>query len=113
MIPGLPVILSCPHCGQYAKKRTLNSWNNFGSQLWSDGKKTSPMMPEFPSLVLCKKCDQFYWVKKELQVEVVHNQRELDEKWGDVDYVKFPSFNQHFKALESISAERYIRMQIW
>lgn len=113
MIPGPTIIISCPHCGQYAKKRTIISGNTFGSQLWSDGKKISPMLPEFPSLVLCKKCDQFYWVKEDRKVEEVHDHRELDMKWGDIDYVEFPSFHQYFKALETIAAERYIRMKIW
>jgi hypothetical protein len=113
MIPGPAIILSCPNCGQYAKKRTIISGNTFGSQLWSDGKKISPMMPDFPSLVLCKKCDQFYWVRKELQVEEVRDHRELETKYRDIDYVEFPTFHQYFKVLETIPAERYIRLKIW
>jgi hypothetical protein len=113
MIPGPTIIISCPHCGQYAKKRTIISGNTFGSQLWSDGKKISPMMADFPSLVLCKKCDQFFWVKEAKTVEEVHGHRELEEKWGNVDYVEFPSFHQYFKALETITAERFIRLKIW
>jgi hypothetical protein len=113
MIPGPTIILSCPFCGQYAKKRTIISGNTSGSQLWSDGKKISPMMPDFPSLVLCKKCDQFYWVRKELQVEEVRDYREFETRNRDIEYVEFPSFHQYFKALETINAERYIRMKIW
>jgi len=113
MIPGLPIIISCPHCGQFAKKRTIISGNTFGSQLWSDGKKISPSLPEFPSLALCKKCDQFFWVKEAKKVEEIHDHRELETKYGDIDYVEFLSFHQYFKALETITAKRYIRLKIW
>jgi hypothetical protein len=113
MILGPTIIISCPHCGQFAKKRTLISGNTIGSQLWSDGKKISPMLPEFPSLVLCKKCDRFFWVKEAKTVEEVNDHRELDTKYGDIDFVEFPSFRQYFKALETITAEKYIRLKIW
>ena len=113
MIPGPTIIISCPHCGQFAKKRTIISGNTFGSQLWSDGKKISPMLPEFPNLAICKTCDQFFWVKEAEEIERLDEYKHPDKKWEVVDYVESPSFHQYFKALETISAERYIRMKIW
>jgi len=77
MIPGPTIIISCPHCGQYAKKRTLNSFNTFSAQLWSDAGQIAPMKPESPSLVLCKKCDQFYWLKYARKVAEINNSAEL------------------------------------
>jgi hypothetical protein len=112
MIPGPPIIISCPHCGRYAKKQTLVSANTFGAKIWSDGKRIAPNLPESPSLVQCKKCDQFYWVKDAKEVGVSNNYRELDDKWGNVDYVKFPTFYQYIKALETIPDEKYIRLNI-
>lgn len=46
MLPGPTIIIACPLCGQYAKKRTIISGNTFGAKLWSDGKRISPMLPE-------------------------------------------------------------------
>jgi hypothetical protein len=113
MIPGPTIIISCPHCGQLAKNKTLISGNTFGSQLWSDGKKISPMLPEFPILVLCKKCDQFYWVKETKEIERLSENDISDKKWDVIDYLEFPSFHEYFKALETITAEKYIRLKIW
>ena len=120
MLPGRTIIISCPHCGQYVKKRTLISGNTFGAKLWSDGKRIAPMLPEFPSLVLCKKCNHFYWVKETKEVEKVNefvlieaDDQPENEKWKNVDYVEFPTFHQYIKALETISEEKYIRLSIW
>lgn len=113
MIPGPTIIIACPSCGQYAKKKTIISGNTYGAQLWSDGKRIAPMMPEFPSLVLCKKCNQFYWVRDAKKVTEVTNSAELKEKWGDADYVEFPTFHQYFKTLELIPDEIFIRGCIW
>ncbi len=52
------------------------------------------MLPEFPRLVLCKKCNKFYWVEDAKEVEKVNefvlieadNYPEI-EKWKNVDYV--------------------------
>jgi hypothetical protein len=113
MIPGPPIIISCPQCGQYAKKRTLISGNTFGAKLWSDGKKIAPMLPDFPNLVVCSKCDQFYWVKDAKKIAEIKNSAELKEKYSNVEFIEFPTFHQYFKALETIPDEKYIRIRIW
>jgi len=113
MIPGPPIIISCPHCGQYAKKRTLISGNTFGAKLWSDGKKIAPMLPDFPNLVVCSKCNQFYWVKDAKKVAEIKNSAELKEKYSNVDFIEFPTFYQYLKALETIPEEKFIRIRIW
>ena len=113
MIPGPTIIISCPHCGQYAKKRTLISGNTFGAKLWSDGKKIAPMLPDFPNLVVCSKCDQFYSVKNAKKIAEIKNSAELKEKYSNVEFIEFPTFYQYLKALEKIPDERYIRIRIW
>ena len=113
MIPGPTIIISCPHCGQYAKKKTLISGNTFGAELWSDGKRIAPMLPDYPSLVLCRKCEQFYWVKDAKKVDEVNAYEESEKKWKNVEYTDFPTFRQYFKALETISQERFLRINMW
>jgi uncharacterized protein (DUF2225 family) len=113
MIPGPTIIIECPYCGQYAKKRTIISGNTFGAKLWSDGKRITPMLPEFPSLVVCKKCGQFYMVKDAKKVDEVAAFSENNDKWRNIDYIEFPTFHQYFKALGSIKDEKFIRISIW
>ena len=113
MIPGPTIIIACPSCGQYAKKKTLISGNTKDIILWSDGKRIAPYLPEFPSLVVCKKCDRFYWVEDAKEVAEVPRFSELNNKWKDTEYIEFPTFHQYYKALESISDEFYIRVSIW
>ena len=113
MQPGPAIIISCPHCGLHAKKQTLISFNTFGAQLWSDAKQIAPMKPESPSLVLCRKCDQFYWVKDAKKIAEVSNDSELKNKWCEAEFIEFPTFHQYFIALESIDDEKFIRVRIW
>ena len=113
MLSGPTIIISCPLCGRYAKKATIISGNTFGAQLWSDCKRIAPMMPDFPKLTVCKKCDQFFWVKDAKEVETVTDRNDLREKWDDLNYVEFPTFYQYYKALELIPDELFIRVNIW
>jgi hypothetical protein len=113
MLPGPTKIIACPFCGQFAKKETIISANTFRAQLWSDCKSIAPMMPDFPKLTVCKKCDQFFWVKDAKEVETVTDHKELNEKWHDLYYIEFPTFHQYFKALELIPDELFIRAKIW
>jgi hypothetical protein len=110
MKPGPTIIIACPNCGQYAKKKTLLSGNNFGTELWSEGKRVLAILPVFPSLVICKKCNQFYWVKDAKEVESVEYQLTNKGKWKNIKFVEFPAFSQYFKALKTIPEEKYIRI---
>ena len=113
MLQGPTIIISCPHCGQNAKKRTLISGNTFGAEFWSDGKRIAPMLPDFPSLVLCCKCDKFYWVKDAKKVNEINSYEEREDKWKEIEYVDFPTFQEYFRALETIPQERFLRLNIW
>ena len=64
MIPGPEYIYKCPNCGNLLSRGSLMSGNTFGAKLFSDGKRITPMLPEFPNLTKCKKCNRFIWVNK-------------------------------------------------
>jgi hypothetical protein len=113
MLPGPTIIISCPLCGQLAKQETIISGNTFDSQLWSDCKSISPMLPEFPTLTVCKGCNQFFWIKDAKEVETVKDRKELREKWSDINFIEFPTFHQYIRALEVIPDELFIRINIW
>lgn len=113
MISGPTIIISCPHCGHYAKRDTIISGNTFGAEFWSDGKRIAPMLPDFPSLVLCRKCDQFYWVKDAKKVDEINTYGERTDKWLEIEYVDSPTLQEYIRALETIPQERFLRLNIW
>lgn len=113
MIPGFPITISCPHCRYLAYRETVMSRNNLRAKHWSDGKITAPMWPEFPELVLCEKCDNFYWVRQALIVYDFPGEEEAEKKQDKINFLKFPTFFQYFRALDTIPDEHYIRIRIW
>ncbi len=113
MIPGFPITIACPYCEYLALKQTFMSRNTFGVKHWSDGKITAPMYPELPELVLCKKCDKFFWVCKAIWIGSFARNPEPLVKQATIDYIEFPTFHEYFKALGTISDEYFIRKRIW
>lgn len=113
MIPGPILIIPCPKCGSLGKKRTLISGNTLGAKLWSDGKCIAPMLPEYPSFVKCKKCGTFFFIKdNEPQSKFTWSDRGKD-KWPDIDFFEFPTFNEYFEALGKVDDEKYLRLLIF
>ena len=88
------------------------SRNTIGARQWSDGKITAPMYPEFPELVLCKRCDNFFWVRQAF-LGGPFSDHEAETKQERIEYLEFPTFHQYFKALDTINNEKYIRTRIW
>ena len=123
MLPGPTIIIKCPHCGQHAKRRTLLSGNTFGASLWSDFKQIASMLPDFPQIVLCKKCNKFYWVKDAKEIDRIWYRYRAEyggkeKQWADIQYIEFPTIEEYQKSLESgairkRSEEKYVRVQLW
>lgn len=112
MMPGPNMIISCPHCGHPAKKRTYYSWNTFGAVLWSDGKQVAPMKPEIPAFVFCKKCDSLYWIKDATEVCSEENFKSFYPEINAIEFIGFLSFMQYYKAIELIDDKKYIRTEM-
>lgn len=109
MIPGPVYIIPCPVCTFPGKKNSLISGNTFRVELWSDGKKKFPMLPEFPHLVRCRKCKSFFFTREKDAIgQYTWSDQETD-KWPDVDFFDFPSFLEYFEALGTEIDELYIR----
>ncbi len=123
MLPGPTIIIKCPHCGQHAKRETLLSSNTFGASLWSDCKQIAPMHPEFPKIVLCSQCNQFYWVEDAKEVDSIwYKYRtefvEKEKKWAAISFIDFPTYQEYQKSLDSDAIrnrteEIYVRVQLW
>lgn len=54
---GSDIYYKCPKCGAYLYTHSLISGNTFGARFFSDGKMAAPMLPEFPNLTKCRKCE--------------------------------------------------------
>lgn len=110
ILPGPILIIPCPACGFTGKKKALLSGNNFGAELWSDGKQIAPMLPEYPYLVRCKKCRKFFFAEDDNSIdELSWGEYNYVDKWKDVKFFKFPTFRQYIAALGSGLDEKYIR----
>jgi hypothetical protein len=118
MLPGSNYVYQCPKCDQLLSKRSLMSGNTFGSIMYSDGKSVSPMMPEFPRLTKCKKCNTLFWIEKAKEVGTYEWHEKENKKWRNVDEAQFLSIYEYFTALKqkiytSKEEEIFIRIRIW
>lgn len=118
MIPGPTDVFQCPHCKSFLTKGSLISGNNFGARLFSDGKSIAPMMPRFPDLTKCRKCNSIFWLSKLEEVGSYDRGERDNSKWQDAESAKFLDIGDCFRALESGMAEDKeeeisIRQQIW
>lgn len=120
-IPGPNYIYKCPKCSNYLKRGSNVSGNTFGATLYSDGKMIAPMLPEFPDLTKCEKCDTILWLS---DMEKIGTCEEWDNKkckpeWKNASKVEFLGVNDLVRFLELDSVkndkekERIVRQEIW
>jgi hypothetical protein len=116
MIPGADQAYQCPHCGNFLWRRTLTSGNTAGATTFSDGKMVAPMLPKFPDLTKCKKCNSIIWLSDLAEIQ----------NWGSWSsyilgcifgqYVAFLGIEDLFSALAITNdkeKEKFIRIKIW
>jgi tetratricopeptide (TPR) repeat protein len=119
MLPCPDFIYQCPHCGNYLKRGSLMSGNTFGAKLYSDGKQVAPMLPDFPNLTKCKKCNTIFWLSdlKEVgECDWYSENKEVSLEWKSADNAEFLEIKDLCRALEieeNQSAEKNIRIWIW
>jgi hypothetical protein len=115
MIPGPDYIYKCPNCGKYLKIGSLMSGNTCGAKLFSDGKRIAPMLPDFPDLTKCKKCDTIFWLS-DLKEVGIHDWHAKNSKWENADEADFLGIKDLYRALENTKnkeKEIIIRRSIW
>jgi hypothetical protein len=111
-------IYTCPQCGNLIQNKSLMSGNTFDAELYSDGKRIAPMLPEFPNLTDCKKCRNIFWLSKTKKIGEYSWGDEPNQLWENADYAEFLSVHNYFKAIKANIAENrheelYIRKRIW
>lgn len=114
MLPGPNLVYKCPKCGNLLKKGSLMSGNTFGAKIFSDGKRIAPMLPDFPDITKCKRCNAIFWLSKLKVVGIYH----WNSNWENADNVEFLGIYDYFKALneglaENMQEELFVRQQIW
>jgi uncharacterized C2H2 Zn-finger protein len=117
MLPAPDLIYKCPKCGKLLRNRSLMSGNTFGAMLYSDGKQVAPMLPQFPDLTKCSKCDAIFWLSDLKSIgEMAWNEEKNNPKWKDAEYVEFldiPDLLRALKQYENDECAGGIRRYIW
>ena len=92
------------------------SGNTFGAELYSDGKMIAPMMPTFPDLTKCKKCDTLAWLSDMKEIGTLDGSH---PEWRNADRVEFLEVADlaRFLDMDSVKTnavkERIVRQHIW
>ena len=118
MIPGSNYVYKCPNCGNLLTKESLMSGNTFGTKIFSDGKRIAPMLPEYPNLTKCKKCNTIFWLSKLNEIGTYEFGDQDNSNWQEADYAEFLEIDDYLKALEigvseNKKEELFIRQRIW
>ncbi len=114
---GNVYVYKCPKCENLVANNSLKSGNSFGVKIYSDGKQIGRFQTEFPILTKCIKCNEIFWLSKELLIGD-YRWSDFNSLFKDVEFAKFLSFDDYFTALENKLSkykenELYIRQKIW
>ena len=100
--PGPDYIYECPKCSNLLKKASNASGNTFGSTLYSDGKMIAPMLPEFPNLTKCTKCDTILWLSEMKEIGTCDAwDKKCKPEWKNAVRVDFLGVTDLFRFLET------------
>lgn len=119
MLPGPNYVYECPKCKYLLYSRSIGSGNTFGAKMFSDGKRIALMLPEFPDLTKCPKCNAMFWLSKMKEIGTYGmNDKLAYEKWAMAEEVEFLTIYEYQIALEgevysSQDEELFIRQRIW
>ncbi len=69
MIPGPTYVYACPDCQFRVSKRSIMSGNSFGATRYSDLRIEAPMLPSYPRITKCVRCDCTFWLDETTKVE--------------------------------------------
>lgn len=117
MLQGPNYIYQCPKCDNLLSKGSLDSGNTFGTKMYSDGNRISPMLSEFPNLTKCSKCNTIFWLSKMKELGSYELGKNINEQWRAAEEAKFLTVYEYFTALETLISitkddELFIRRRI-
>ena len=123
MLLGPKYIYQCPNCDNLLSRNSLMSGNTMLSQQYSDGKVIAMMLPEFPSVTICSKCDNIFWIKKAKEIgsyslEYPDPKNPVQNEWKNAEEVGFLTIDEYFSAVDNEiystkDEELFLRVRIW
>ena len=119
MTIGSNYIYKCSECPNHLVRGSILSGNTLGAELFSDGRQFAPMLPEFPNLTKCTKCDTILWLNEMKEVGTYRTLEEKLPEWENAEYADFLSITDLFRALELDTVkndnkkEKDVRIRIW
>ena len=120
MLPGPIIIYQCPKCDNLLYRESLMSGNTFGAKSYSDGKRIAPMLPSFPNLTICSKCNTVFWIKDAIEVGSYEweNDEGINENWKNAQKVRFLTIEEYSETLHTLIPSTledliYISQEIW
>ena len=118
MLPGPTSLYQCPNCDNQLSQESIMSGNTLGARVFSDGKMIARMLPDFPNLTKCEKCNHIFWLSK--------LEKTTSYRWGTirndgskrVDRAKFLDLDDYYRAFDVGVVENkreacIVRKRIW
>ena len=109
MIIGRNLFFKCPKCERLTTRWSLISGNTAGAELYSDLKQIAPMLPEFPAIVKCKKCNTFFWLNEDNEVNYDFNDSDKAEFLSAYEYYEANNSNVHNNKDEL----QFLKIELW
>ncbi len=115
---GPTYIYECPQCNNLISRGSIASGNTFDMKLYSDAKRITPMLMEFPNITKCEKCNHIFKIDDLKEIGKYSWGEEVIDDWKNADEVNFLDIYDNFTALTKNIAktdeeELDIRLSIW
>lgn len=120
-MPEPKYIYQCPNCDNRISRESLSSGNTIGAQSYSDGKMIAPMLPEIPSITICSKCNNIFWIDKAKVVAEIGPFRPFrtqSEENLNAEEARFLTIDEYLmsidkKVFSKRKEEKYLRISLW
>lgn len=93
------------------------SGNTFDAKIFSDGKTNAPMLPDFPDLTKCKKCNTIFWLSKLKEIGTYEWGDNIKPEWQKADDAEFLEIEDYYNAnnngIAKNEEELTVRQLIW
>lgn len=111
MILGRKIVYSCSACGRKVKVGSIESGNNCGAILYSDGMQDAPMLPQYPEETKCKQCGKIFDFNEKTLVKILNSAFSLEP---DCDRATFLEVDDYKKKIElNQGDEKQNRLKMW
>lgn len=107
MLPGPPLLVECPKCGEEKKLMTLISGNTIGALQWSDTYQWAPMLPRLSPVQKCKGCGAYFLLSQAKE----HRSTE-DEYSSDTGRLTFGEMKEALCLLDDESLTKEDKLNI-